>query len=430
MLFWKRVLEGVTRYLYNDSRCHQSHRLCSLRPLFNSSTVLSSWNLLYVSCRSSSSTVSRLVLRPVRTALTDQIIVFVLPFRFIRQRYFWPRERQAPYFRDASLFEDIVIRCVRFAFANIPAKVGRVFFSKEVAHPFFRFRLLRHGYLKCPVHYQELNRHGVKGIWIASDPYVEPDVILYYCHGGGFSMGSSYFYLEFLIAWITCLKEAGYHNPACFALEYKLVPEAQWPTQFNEVQAGYKFLRESFGPESASKICVSGDSAGATLVLSMLLHPNPLGQDAQFDKMNRPGLAVLISPWTHLISELNQNTPSDYLNRESLHLYATQYGGRPALYDGVLSPGLSRGQWNKASPSGGYRITYGSEEVFAPGIEETVGHMKDNDASVKLHSRSAGIHAWPVVNLFLGATKDERLAGLKKVTEFVLTSNIEPRAKG
>lgn len=287
--------------------------------------------------------------------------------------------------------------------------------------------MLRHGYLHTPVHYQEIERRGLRGLWITMDAQAESDVVIYYCHGGGFSMGSAYFYLEFLIAWATCLKDQGYRNPAIFALEYTLVPDAQWPVQFNETRAGYRFLRESLGNDSPAKICVSGDSAGATLILSMLLHPNALNQEARFEKSEIPGLAILLSPWTHLVSELNQNTPSDYLNSDSLHLYATQYAGRATQRDAIVSPGLSVGLWKDASPLSGYRIIHGQEEVFSPGIDEMVLQMRRDEAFVKQVSEPAGIHAWPVVNLFLGDSKQERLHGLLKMTEFVKNSSLAPK---
>jgi acetyl esterase/lipase len=237
-------------------------------------------------------------------------------------------------------------------------------------------------------------------------------------------MGSAYFYIEFLMAWATRLKESGFENPAVFALEYTLVPDAQWPTQFNETRAGYTFLRETFGDGSAAKICVSGDSAGATLILSMLLQPGHLEQDPQFQALNKPGLAILISPWTHLVSPLNRNTPSDYLDRESLHLYAKQYAGKSTTTDEVISPGLSTGRWKHASPINGYRIVYGSEEVFGPGIHEVVKHMKTSGAAVKDHEHKAGIHAWPVVNLFLGDSREERLSGIDIITEYIMASSM------
>lgn len=33
---------------------------------------------------------------------------------------------------------------------------GRVFFSKAVALPFFKFRMLRHGYTKSPIPWREI----------------------------------------------------------------------------------------------------------------------------------------------------------------------------------------------------------------------------------------------------------------------------------
>jgi acetyl esterase/lipase len=364
-----------------------------------------------------------------------------LPFQFIRERYFLSADKRSPFAQNATVFQDIVIRCVRYAFAYIPASIGRVFFSRWVAYPFLRFRLLRHGFLRSPIFFQEVVRRDVRGLWIIPDKTSEPDIIIYYCHGkvprrlmcpcslltgGGFSMGSSYFYLEFLMAWVTRLQDKGYKNPACFALEYTLVPDAKWPTQFNETRAGYTFLRESFGDGSAAKICVSGDSAGGTLILSMLLQPGALGQEPQFAALERPGLAVLLSPWTHLVSDLNQNTPSDYLDRNSLHLYARQYAGTGAQNDEVMSPGLSISRWKHASPTEGYRIIYGSEEVFAPGIQDTIDSIRKDGAVVKAQKLDAGIHAWPVVNLFLGETREERLQGLDLMVECLLSSNMAP----
>ena len=73
----------------------------------------------------------------------------------MRDRFLARREDQTPFVRRATPFEDFVVRCVRYAFAHIPPRIGRVFFSRPVALPFLRFRMLRHGYLRCPVHWNE-----------------------------------------------------------------------------------------------------------------------------------------------------------------------------------------------------------------------------------------------------------------------------------
>jgi acetyl esterase/lipase len=230
-------------------------------------------------------------------------------------------------------------------------------------------------------------------------------------------MGSAYFYLEFLIAWVAQLTERGFKNPAVFALEYSLVPDAVWPQQFVETYAGYKLLTDYMG--DASRICVSGDSAGATLILSRLLHHGEHNEEPVIYETRKPALAVLISPWTHLISPLNRNTPSDYLDARALELYGGQYLGAESVKNDIISPGLTEGRWKLAMPSRGYCIVYGAEEVFAPGIEETVQRMKDDGARAKVKREAGGIHAWPVVNLFLGSTKEERLKGLQQMTDMV-----------
>ena len=155
----------------------------------------------------------------------------------------------------------------------MPASIGAVFFSKPVALPFMRWRMLRHGYLRSPVHYEEVmidvlddfggagtttaKPHGssstkssqpqrqVRGVWMVADPSKAPDVCVYYLHGGGMSMGSCYFYLEFLFAWMQLLRthESGVlRNPAVLAVDYTLMPEETYPTQLEEVVAGYRWL--------------------------------------------------------------------------------------------------------------------------------------------------------------------------------------------
>ncbi|KAF7502898.1 hypothetical protein GJ744_004936 [Endocarpon pusillum] len=346
-------------------------------------------------------------------------LILQLPYQFMQERYLTGRDEQSPFVQRATVFQDIVIRCVRYAFAHMPVKIGRVFFSKQVAYPFFRFRLLRHGHRSEPVSVEEVHQNGIRGLWITGNESAEkPDVVVYYCHGGGFSMGSAYFYLEFLIAWMTRLRERGFKNPAVFALEYTLVPDAVWPQQFVETYAGYKLLIDYMG--DASRICVSGDSAGATLILSRLLHHGSYDEEPFVYEARKPALAVLISPWTHLISPLNRNTASDYLDANALELYGAQYLGAESARNALISPGLTEGRWKLASPTKGYCIVYGAEEVFAPAIGETMRHMKNDGARVETRCEPGGIHAWPVVNLFLGSSREDRLKGLDQLTEMVV----------
>jgi acetyl esterase/lipase len=231
--------------------------------------------------------------------------------------------------------------------------------------------------------------------------------------GGGFSMGSAYFYLEFLMAWLQTLKDSGFRNPAIFALEYTLVPDQIYPTQMGQTMLGYKFLLSIV---ESSRICVSGDSAGGTLILSLLLH---LGMDGA--EKARPGFALLVSPWTTLVSSKNRDTRSDYLNADSLHLYGRQYSGHASLDDALVSPGVCAdlAWWFRASPTRGFGCVYGSEEVFGPEIKDWTRIVREARCECKILEEPAGLHAWPVVALFLGEKRPERLKGLIEMTRLV-----------
>ncbi|KAK4949315.1 hypothetical protein LTR10_011933 [Elasticomyces elasticus] len=344
-------------------------------------------------------------------------LLLVLPYQLIRERYFTPQARKSPFVQHATLFQDVVIRCVRFAFSSIPAIIGKVFFSKNVALPFLRFRMLRHGFWKSPIYWREVDRKGMKGIYMVHDEARRPDVIVYYCHGGGFSMGSAYFYMEFLFAWVSLLKDAGYSNPALFALDYTLVPQATYPTQLQETLAGYKYCLAI--AEDSSRICVSGDSAGATLILSLLLC---LSNYANGMKNKMPGLAIPISPWAVIVNENHHNTASDYLDKDSLHLYGSQYIGTKATSkDPLVSPGDCKDLtwWRRASPSLGWFFVYGAEEVFASDARDLVTMLRRGGMAVEALEEQGWIHAWPVVKLFLCNGQDERQSGLRAMVDFM-----------
>lgn len=79
---------------------------------------------------------------------TDSCLVFRLPAGIIRERYLTVAKHQLSFTQRTSLFQDLVVRCMRYAFSNIPSRITRVFFMRGIALPFLRFRMLRHGYFR------------------------------------------------------------------------------------------------------------------------------------------------------------------------------------------------------------------------------------------------------------------------------------------
>lgn len=353
----------------------------------------------------------------IRGIIVDQqCTVILIPYQFVRERFFTPWADRSPFVQRATPFQDFVIRCVRYAFACMPAYIGRVFFSKPVSLPFLKWRMLRHNRLRSPISWREVKKDSFHGVWLTVDEEIKPDIVVFYCHGGGFSMGSSYFYMEFLLAWVSLLKEAGYKNPALLALEYTLVPDAIYPTQVQQAFAGYEHVLSVI--EDPSRICVGGDSAGGTIILSLLLyladHPRHRGK--------LPGLATMISPWVTIVSPNNRNTASDYLNADSLHLYGKQYvGNKVSVDDPMVSPGNCKdlGRWVRASPSQGWCFLFGTEEVLGPEIRRLVGVLRKAGAHVDVDEEEGGIHAWPVASLYLGETGEGRLKGLKTISNTI-----------
>ena len=226
-------------------------------------------------------------------------------------------------------------------------------------------------------------------------------------------MGSAYFYLEPLLALLS-LMQPHWHNPVIFALDYDLVPDKCYPVQLSQAKAGYEYVLSTLVNGEAESVVVAGDSAGATLILSLLLFlaAEPNNEDC------KPGFATLISPWVSLVSPNNRDTPSDFLNAASLHLYGSQYARKKQyLSDPLVSPGSCRylDWWERAAPHHGFYITFGGEEVLGPETRELISRLKRAKVRVVVNEEPGLIHAWAVARLFLEGSSEERTKGMRQL---------------
>jgi acetyl esterase/lipase len=251
-------------------------------------------------------------------------------------------------------------------------------------------------------------------------------------------MGSCYFYLEFLLVWHHLLVEAGFQNPAVFALDYTLVPEGIYPKQVKETLEGYMHVLDAVNKD-ASKVCVAGDSAGGALVLSLLqeLGAKASNQEHRGIKANvrgslsgpavpdfdLPWMATLISPWVTLMTNSHYPSSVDYLDRQTLWRFAHEYAGEAMINQHPASPGncLDEALWKAASPGRGYYVIYGEEEVFHPDIEAFIKRQSQLGIETKSWKVPGGVHAWPVASLFLSSTADKRLEGLRRLVREIKT---------
>ncbi len=101
---------------------------------------------------------------------------------------------------------------------------------------------------------------------------VEPNnrELIVYCHGGAFTAGSARSHED--IAWR--LSQAS--GSPVLSIDYRLAPEFPFPSGFEDVHMVYQSLiNEGF---SSEKISVAGDSAGANLLLSLMVHLRDEGE--------------------------------------------------------------------------------------------------------------------------------------------------------
>ncbi|CAK7215692.1 hypothetical protein SCUCBS95973_002564 [Sporothrix curviconia] len=392
-------------------------------------------------------------------------LVFQMPVDVARRQWTARRQRQQQQQgQRPSIFEDIVLCCVRWAFVHTPprfrqlrhAEVRRVF---RAAADYVLSLLTSIPRVSSPSNTLRTgNEPTTKGLWLKHDATRPADVVVLFVHGGGFVLGSSHFYLEFLRTWMALLledssaedspedspkdkagdsKKTRFYNPAIYSLDYTLAPDAFFPTQLDEALRAYSHIvsteaaaKDSYSP---TRVVVAGDSAGGAIVLSLLLK---LAQESQkgagvgSPSPRQPDQAVLISPWVSLWSQRYRRSAYDYIDAASLGGYAAQYVGsetaaaelaaNPKRVDPLLSPGHchDRDWWRRASPSRGMFVTYGEEEVFAPEIRAWADALQAGGVPVQTSvdaDGGPGVHAWPVASLFLARTNARRFEGLRRI---------------
>jgi len=114
--------------------------------------------------------------------------------------------------------------------------------------------------------FEPVSDGGIRGEWVLA-PYADPDKRLLYIHGGGFFAGSpkSHRLLTDALAVNTGM--------SVFALDYRLLPEANQKAAIDDARQGLQWLANNAPNGSsgvASHLVVAGDSAGGNLTLSCL----------------------------------------------------------------------------------------------------------------------------------------------------------------
>ena len=197
--------------------------------------------------------------------------------------------------------------------------------------------------------------------------------VILYCHGGGYSTGSS------LYARTLTGKLAMSTSMDVLSFDYRLAPEDPYPAATKDAMQVWDYLMLlGYG---ARDIILAGDSAGGNLALSLTLKLKEEG------RLLPRGL-VLMSPWTDLTSsgkshktkaEIDPILDADYL-AEMIHNYAPDQN----LKNPFISP------------------IFGSYEGFPPTYIQVGGNEILLDDSVMLYKKLLKANVSVKLDMFRG----------------------------
>lgn len=174
---------------------------------------------------------------------------------------------------------------------------------------------------------KEVDIKGIRCEWVSVKRAHMKKYIILYCHGGGYSTGSS------IYARTLTSKLADSTSMDVLSFDYRLAPENPYPAALEDAVRVWNYLMLlGYG---ARDIVIAGDSAGGNLALALVLRLK------EQDRLLPRGL-VLMSPWTDLtLSGESHRGKADIdpvLNEEYLGRMISNYAGAQDLGSPYISP--------------------------------------------------------------------------------------------
>ena len=131
---------------------------------------------------------------------------------------------------------------------------------------------------------QAVDAGGVPAEWITA-PGAQQEKVIYYLHGGGYTMGSISTHREV----VSRLSRAA--GARALLIDYRLAPENRFPAALEDAKAGYRWLL-STGVKPI-KLVIAGESAGGGLTVATLMTL----RDSQ---VPLPAAGICMSPWVDM----------------------------------------------------------------------------------------------------------------------------------
>jgi acetyl esterase/lipase len=236
----------------------------------------------------------------------------------------------------------------------------------------------------------------------------DADAVILYLHGGAFAMGSAR-------AGAGLASELARRAHArSVSVDYRLAPEHPFPASVEDGLAAYRGLLGS--GVAPARIAVAGESAGAGLVVGVLIAAREAG-------LPQPTAAVLFSPWVDLtLSGATMQTKAaadPAVTSDGLRRRVGDYAGSRDPADGAISPLFA--DLGGLAP---LLIQSGSHEVLLADATRLAAAAADADVEVRLEVTPGVPH---VFQAFAGIL-DEAEAALVNAGDF-LRAHLEAAAR-
>jgi epsilon-lactone hydrolase len=228
----------------------------------------------------------------------------------------------------------------------------------------------------------EVDAGGVPALWVERAG-VRQDHAIVHMHGGGYVLGSAQGYRELASA----LSAAA--GAPVLVPDFRLAPERPFPAA---VEDGVASVRWAIAQLGASKVAVSGDSAGAGLVIATTValrdEDEPL-----------PAAVVCISPWVDLTNSaqsLQQNVVDPAVTAALCNWMSSMYLGSADAGTPLASPLFA--DLTGLPPT---LIMVGGDDALRDDGFRLFDRLVEAGVDAELHEEPEMIHDWPLFSSFL-----------------------------
>ncbi|KAL3477732.1 Alpha/Beta hydrolase protein [Aspergillus californicus] len=233
--------------------------------------------------------------------------------------------------------------------------------------------------------------------------------VIVFFHGGGYATPALRDHFRFAYGFDP--EAASQNGVSLFVLEYGLASERknQYPRQLQQAVWLMAHILHDRGIP-ASDITLIGDSAGAHLLLSLLVHiarPNTRVSPLEIPGGGRLSAAILVSPWVNMHSSAKSmvsNQRRDVLDASSLAYWATNFLGDIGAEYWNDPMAVPADMWGSV-PVDRMFVVYGEDELFRDDIQTFCTTLQDNlgkeDNRFCSVSVPGEIHEHMIMNRFL-----------------------------